>query len=60
MTILVVGGAGYIGSVTVEQLIAAGKTVVVLRSFLKHSLSTAIWPIRICSCKSCVSMIVAQ
>ncbi len=30
MSILVIGGAGYIGSVTVEQLVAAGERVVVL------------------------------
>jgi UDP-glucose 4-epimerase len=30
MAILVAGGAGYIGSVTVERLCAKGETVVVL------------------------------
>ena len=34
MTILVTGGAGYIGSVTVERLIARGYTVVVLDSLV--------------------------
>jgi UDP-glucose 4-epimerase len=33
MRILVVGGAGYIGSVTVDQLVAAGHDVTVLDSF---------------------------
>ncbi|MDB5099652.1 MAG: galE1 [Cyanobacteria bacterium RYN_339] len=35
MKILVVGGAGYIGSVTVEQLLAAGHQVVVYDNLLK-------------------------
>jgi UDP-glucose 4-epimerase len=34
MTILVTGGAGYIGSVTVERLIARGHTVVILDSLV--------------------------
>ena len=35
MRVLVTGGAGYVGSVTVEQLLAAGHEVTVLDSFLK-------------------------
>jgi UDP-glucose 4-epimerase len=35
MTIMVVGGAGYIGSVTVERLLAAGHQVVVFDNLLK-------------------------
>jgi len=35
MNILVVGGAGYIGSVTVEELVAAGERVIVYDSFIK-------------------------
>ncbi len=40
MAILVTGGAGYIGSVTVEQLTAKGESVVVLDDL-------AYWPSRI-------------
>jgi UDP-glucose 4-epimerase len=34
MHVLVVGGAGYIGSVTVDQLIAAGHAVTVIDSLV--------------------------
>ena len=35
MRVLVTGGAGYVGSVTVERLIAEGHDVTVLDSFLR-------------------------
>jgi len=39
MRVLVVGGAGYIGSVTVDQLVASGHDVTVIDSLVSGHLS---------------------
>ena len=55
MKILVTGGAGYIGSVVVEQLIAAGESVVVFDN-LSQGHRAAVHPdSSFCGRRSCES-----